>query len=228
MTRRFLVPVDQFVRGEGRFAVGADPAGRIVPLLWFIVAFGFLYGAVMASFGALTPGRLHHLLYVGVKVPILLLVTSALCLPSFFVMNAVAGLREDFREALPAVLAAQACVTIALASLAPITATFYLTCADYNLAVLFNALMFTVACLGAQVVMRRYYGPLIRRMPRHRTMLYFWFLLYAFVGIEMGWVLRPFIGDPKAPVEFLRSDAWGNAYVVVAQLVARVLHSSMP
>jgi hypothetical protein len=81
---------------------------------------------------------------------------------------------------------------------------------------------------GAQVVMRRYYGPLIRRMPRHRTMLYFWFLLYAFVGIEMGWVLRPFIGDPKAPVEFLRSDAWGNAYVVVAQLVARVLHSSMP
>ncbi|MDP6107356.1 MAG: hypothetical protein QGI33_02830 [Candidatus Brocadiia bacterium] len=33
----------------------------------------------------------------------------------------------------------------------------------------------------------------------------------------MVWVLRLFIGDPNAPVAFLRPDAWGNAYVVIVR-----------
>jgi len=87
------------------------------------------------------------------------------------------------------------------------------------LALLFNAFMFGVASVAAQMVVRRYYGPLIRRSPRHRQLLRVWFLLYVFVGIQMAWVLRPFIGDPDLPVAFFRTDAWGNAYVVVAQLL---------
>ena len=38
----------------------------------------------------------------------------------------------------------------------------------------------------------------------------------------MGWVLRPFIGDPSLPVAFFRQGAWGNAHVVVAGLIADV------
>jgi hypothetical protein len=221
-----LRPVDDFLRGRGPFAVGSPARGRVRQLLALIVAGGFIYGAVMASYASLAPGRWHHMIYVGIKVPLLLLVTSALCLPSFFVVNTVAGLRDDFGEALHAVFAGQACVTLVLASLAPVTGFFYVSCRDYNLAVLFNAAMFTVACLAAQLVMRRYYGPLIRRAPRHGLMLGFWFFLYAFVGIEMGWILRPFIGDPRAPVQFLRPDAWGNAYVVVIRLFWLALRRS--
>ena len=29
-------------------------------------------------------------------------------------------------------------------------------------------------------------------------MLRTWLVIYVFVGIQMGWVLRPFIGDPAA------------------------------
>jgi hypothetical protein len=35
----------------------------------------------------------------------------------------------------------------------------------------------------------------------------------------MGYVLRPFIGDPNRPVSFFRDEAWGNAYVTVAKLI---------
>ena len=159
------------------------------------------------------------------KVPLLLLVTFALCLPSFFVVNTVAGLRDDFGQALQAVVATQACVTVVLACLAPLTAVFYLSATDYLLAVLSNGVMFGVASITAQVVVRRYYRPLIRRSPRHRLMLYVWFFLYVFVGIQMGWVLRPFIGDPNRPVVFFRQEAWGNAYVVVGRLVTHGLRS---
>jgi hypothetical protein len=181
---------------------------------------------VMASFSGLGPGRAHHLIFVAIKMPLLILGTTAICLPSFFVVNTVAGLREDFAESFHAILATQACVTVGLASLAPVTAFFYYCIRDYSMAVLFNAGMFTVAALGAQAVMRRYYSPLIARSRRHRRMLWFWFLLYAFVGIQMGWLLRPFIGNPHAPVELFRSDAWGNAYVVIIRLVRRFLAGS--
>jgi len=223
----FRRALHEFLRGHGRFAPGAPHAGRLRYLLLFVVVFGCFYGAVMASYTGLVPGRYLQLLYVGLKVPLLLLATFAVCLPSFFVVNAVAGLASDFREALHGVVAAQACVTVALAALAPVTTLFYLTNESYSLAILFNAAMFTVAAVSAQRVMRRYYGPLIARAPRHRTMLYFWFFFYALVGIQMGWLLRPFIGSPQAPVEFLRPDAWGNAYEVVARLIGRFLRQPL-
>ncbi len=33
-------------------------------------------------------------------------------------------------------------------------------------------------------------------------------------------------GDPKLPVAFFRAEAWGNAYVVVAQLLVHAVHST--
>jgi hypothetical protein len=54
-------------------------------------------------------------------------------------------------------------------------------------------------------------------------MLRIWIVVYAFVGIQMGWILRPFIGDPHSPVQFFRDDTWGNAYVILAALIWRTL-----
>ena len=221
--REFARALWEFLHGRDRFAVGAPPAGRLRWLVLFVVVFGIYYGAVMASYTGLAPGRYQQLLYVGLKVPLLLLVTFALCLPSFFVVNVVAGRGADFGEALRGVVAAQACVTVALAALSPVTVLFYLTTDRYHEAILFNAVMFTVAVVAAQRMMGRYYGPLIERAPRHRWMLLFWFFFYALVGIQMGWLLRPFIGAPQVPVEFFRSGAWGNAYEVVARLISQFL-----
>jgi hypothetical protein len=219
MMRDFLRMVDEFLRGQGRFALEAPPAGRLRWLIVFVAAFGLVYGAVMGAFSGLTPGRYHQLLYSAVKVPLLLLATFALCLPSYFVLNSVLGLRSDFDRALRAVAATQACVAIVLASLAPLTALFYASYDDYSLAVNFNGVMFAVACVMAQVVVRRYYVPLMRRAPRHRTMMHVWFFLYVFVGIQMAWVLKPFVGDPRVPVRFFKPEELGNAYVVISSLV---------
>ena len=52
--------------------------------------------------------------------------------------------------------------------------------------------------------------------------------LYVFVAIQMGWVLRPFVGDPDQPTRFFRAGAWSNAYVEIAQLVWRVVGRQHP
>ena len=215
--------VDDFLRGRGSFASGAKAAGRLRWLLGAVLIGGGAYGVVMGTFSGLGPGRYHQLLYSGLKVPLLLMVSFGLCLPTFAVLNTLAGLRDDFGDALRAVVATQSGVAICLLSLAPFTALFYASCADYPAALLFNGLVFGIAWLAGQVVARRYYGVLIRRNPTHRTMLYAWLVLYVFVGMQMAWVLRPFVGNPDSPVTFFRADAWGNAYMTVGRLVWSVL-----
>jgi hypothetical protein len=46
-----------------------------------------------------------------------------------------------------------------------------------------------------------------RPMPADRTprmVFAAWFVMYAVVGAQMGWVLRPFIGSPDLPFELFR------------------------
>jgi antibiotic biosynthesis monooxygenase (ABM) superfamily enzyme len=71
------------------------------------------------------------------------------------------------------------------------------------------------------MVMRRSYGELTRhseRGPRHRLMLAVWSTLYAFVGMQMGWMLRPFVGSHDLPVVFFRNEPFTNAYVAILAL----------
>jgi hypothetical protein len=110
-------------------------------------------------------------------------------------------------------------LTIILASFAPFTVLWYASFVNYRAAILFNAVMFGTASISAQWLLRRFYEPLIRRNRQHRLMLRGWLVIYAFVGIQMGWVLRPFIGNPNSPTQFFREEAWGNAYVQLAQIV---------
>jgi len=57
-------------------------------------------------------------------------------------------------------------------------------------------------------------------------MLRAWLVIYVFVGIQMGWVFRPFIGDPSAPVQFFRKGSWSNAYEFVFQLIWDVVRGA--
>lgn len=181
-----------------------------------VLVFGVMYGLTLGAYGGITPDRWEQMAYSAVKVPALLLLTFALGLPSFFVVHALLGLAGDFPEAVRALLRTQAALTVVLASLAPVTAVWYASVpageAGYEGAKLFNAGMFGVASLAGQAVLRRAYRPLIERDARHRWLLGLWLGIYAFVGVQMAWLLRPFIGDPDLPTRFFRPDAWGNAY----------------
>jgi hypothetical protein len=214
-----LAPIDAILRGTTTRDVRRDAKA----ILAIAIAGGMIYGAVMGSLTGLPEGRQLQLLFSAIKVPILLLVTFLISLPSFFVVNTLLGLRSDFRLAMSALLDTQAGLAITLFSLAPITIVWYLTSQAYQVAILFNGLMFGISAFAGQIILRRSYAPLIARNPRHRIILRAWIITYAFVGIQMGYVLRPFIGDPAQPVRFFREEAWGNAYVVVAKMIWNIV-----
>jgi hypothetical protein len=213
-----LTHVDDILRC--RRAVQSRPArSALLGMVGCVLAFGMVYGAVMGGFGGIWGQRLWQVLNSALKVPLLLLGTSLIAWPSFFVLNTLAGLRRDFFRATVALMAAQAGLAIVLASLAPLTIVWYASSGDYPSAIRFNGMMFAVACFAGQWLLRDHYRLLIAHDARHRWMFWIWLVIYIFVAIQMAWVLRPFVGDPNAPVEFFRREKWGNAYLVVAKLI---------
>jgi len=215
-----LIHADALLRTGTPGLPASDVTRRARLLLILVVVFGAAYGVAMGSYHSSgTNLRPLQMLYSALKVPLLLLVTFGLSLPSYFVINSLLGLRQDLGAALRALLATQACLTIILAALSPITLFWYAGFSDYNQATLFNGLMFGVASVSGQVLLRRLYRPLIARDSRHRALLRLWLIIYCFVGIQLAWLLRPFIGQPDAPTHFFREDTWGNAYVIVAQRI---------
>lgn len=196
-----------------------DHRPRAATLLVTIALTGMLGGAGIGAFGLEDTSRLLGPVFSAVKIPLLIAVTTFVCIPGLFVLTTLAGLREDWSAALRAILRGQAAMTCILAAVAPITVFLYVSGIGYRAAHLWNAGVFTVAALVAQMVMRRAYRPLIAARPRHRLLLVAWLGLYAFVGIQSAWMLRPFIGAPGAAPTFIRDEPLGNAYVVVGKML---------
>jgi hypothetical protein len=209
---RVAATVHTFLHAEREHAVGAQRVPwRTLVLL--IVLPGFGYGCVMGLWNL----RPLQALYSGVKVPLLIVCTTLLALPSAYVLHALLGLRDDFGAVVRGVLAAQATVTAMLLALAPITGFMYLSLTQHVHATTFNGLVFLAASLAGQVTLRRHYRVLVRHNPRHRVTRAAWLVLYVFVAIQLAWVLRPFIGQAELEVSFLRTCALGNAYVEITR-----------
>jgi hypothetical protein len=214
---QFARVIADLLDGVARRARVAEPS--LGGLVVAIVVAGAVYGAAMGGWRVFEDDRWQLAMFGAIKSPLLIMTTSVVVLPAFFVLNTVAGLRDDFRDAMRAILVGQAGLTIALASLAPVTQFIYFTGVTHRMAILTNAVMFTIAAVVAQFVMLRWYRVLIAKDRRHLLMLLAWLVLYAFVGMQMGWMLRPFIGDPTQSPAFFREEPFTNAYVFIFRLI---------
>lgn len=205
------------LRADGDFALGAGPLPW--PRLALTVLLGgSVYGAAMGSFAGAEAS-----LYAALKVPLLLAGALLVCLPNFYVVNAVLGLADDFGPACRGVLSAQASVAVVLASLAPVTAFVSLSSSEYHGAKLLNVGVFLLGSLAAQRTLARHYRPLLAANRRHRVALLIWPALYLFVTAQLACALRPFVGHPDFPTEFVRDDWMGNVYIDLYWAVRGVL-----
>jgi hypothetical protein len=59
--------------------------------------------------------------------------------------------------------------------------------------------------------------------PRQASMglLYIWIVVFGFVGTQLAWTLRPFVGRPGEPFQIFRHIE-GNFYVNVIQTIGHL------
>ena len=208
---RIVTEIEGVLRSEDEHAVGIGevPWRRITSL---VVSSGLVYGLVMGSLG----WKLRGSFYTGLKVPLLLTFSTFLCLPFFYVLNVCLGLRDDFSAALRGIFCTQTTLALSLAGLSPVVSFLYASHIEYPTALLVNGAAFALSSLAGHVTLARHYLPLIARNRAHRLGLWSWFGLYVFVSIKVGWILRPFVGDPALPTTFFREGSLDeNPYVVL-------------
>lgn len=164
-----------------------------------------------------------QILYNPVKMPWILLFTLVLCLPSLYIFSAYAGSRLSFVQTSAIAFTATAVVATILVGFAPITWFFMFTAPNaYHFTILFNVLVFAIAgFFGVQFLFRAARGigrNLVESVPLRQT-LGWWVILYALVGAQMAWLLRPFFNQTDV---FLRPRR-GNFFMAVLNSLADFL-----
>jgi len=182
-----------------------------------------------------------------IKVPLLFYLTLLVTLPSLYVFNSLVGSRLTLGTVVRLVVASLGVMVAVLASLGPIVAFFSVTTASYPFILLFNVAVFAVAgFLGLAFLLQTLHrlsvldsqppagtevqtradeesasalDPLENRvLSKHvKTVFRLWVIVFALVGAQMGWVLRPFVGNPALPFTWFRGRE-SNFFQAVFQI----------
>ncbi|HEY9748848.1 MAG TPA: actin-binding WH2 domain-containing protein [Allocoleopsis sp.] len=180
-----------------------------------------IYGAVIGAFA----GPLQAL-SSAVKLPALYLITLIICLPTLYFFNIIFGSKLTLRQHFVVLLGAAAIISILLFSFAPVTLFFLATIDNYQFFKLLNVIIFGITgFLGINFLYHGLQALSHQDSPGQATrtqILQSWLILYAFVGSQLGWTLRPFFGAPGQPFELFR-DMQGNFYLNVIQSIVEVL-----
>lgn len=202
---------------------GVDLRAKMEAMVISSIAFLALYGAVMGS-----SHSLWQTLSSAFKLPVLFLATLFICAPSLYFFNLLFGSNQSLSQNLTLILTAITVTAVLLMSLAPITFFFLLTttAAEYQFFKLLNVAIFAVS--GIMGVVFLYQGMKVvsaddaEGAAMRKRILIIWMVVYAFVGSQMAWTIRPFIGDPGAPFELFR-QLGGNFYGNVIWSIGEIL-----
>ena len=182
------------------------------------------YGAVMGAAHSV-PQTVASL----IKLPTLFLATLAICAPSLHFFNVLFGSNQTARQTIALILTAITTTAVLLFSLASITLFILLSSSEYVFYKLLNVVFFVLAGgLGVMFlrtgmrIVTETEGDTTNGVQTRRLIFAIWVLLYGFVGSQMAWVLRPFVGQPDKGF-ILFSHSGGNIYTDVIESLRTLL-----
>ena len=185
------------------------------------IIFFALYGAVMGS-----THSLWQAMSSAVKLPVLFLATLIICAPTLYFFNVLFGSSQSLTQNVALILTAITVTAVLLLSFAPITLFFLLTTRQYQFFKLLNVIIFAISgVMGVLFLsqgMRVVAGDGSEGERSRRWVLRLWMFLYAFVGSQLAWTIRPFIGAPSIPFELFR-QLGGNFYTNIFASIGEIL-----
>jgi hypothetical protein len=216
--RRWDGPWRAWCAGDGAFLEGgaAGRRHRWVAVATVILGWG-LYGYAVGYWRAPLQG-----LYVAVKLPLVVFATMVATGVLNAILATLLGGGTGFRQSMLMVLISFAVAGLMVGSLAPLAFFMGWNAPPPDSVAggrAFSGLkmMHTIIIAYAGVVANVKLLALLRRFAETRgaalKVLFSWLAANLFVGAQIFWIFRPYFGQPRLPVEFLRDDPMeGNFY----------------
>jgi hypothetical protein len=194
---------------------------KIRDMLISSISFFALYGAVMGSSNSALQA-----LSSAIKLPILFLITLVICLPTLYFFNLFFGSRLTLPQTLALILTALTVTAVLTLSFAPISLFFWLTAPHYQFFKLLNVVILALTGSFGLTFLTSGMSHMQRedKQMTRGFILRMWIVVYGFVGTQMAWTLRPFLGAPGYPFQIFR-QLGGNFYVNVAESIWEILTS---
>ena len=221
----FFATLDRLLRGREAFFDEIYEGPTVgMRLRWFLLStilLSGLYGVTMGCAGfeqGFVRGTLQSLTS-AIKVPVLFLLSLTVCFPVLYIVVVLMGARLSFVRTLSLILMALTLNSVLLASCAPIVVFFVLTGSSYQFIQILHVAIFGFSGLWAMFSLLQGLRAMCERSdlyPRHAVrILRIWVLVFGFVGTQMAWSLRPFVGSPGQEFQLFREGQAGNFYTTV-------------
>jgi hypothetical protein len=190
----------------------SNKTGRIIiQLLASTILLFAIYGLSMGIYNSPLQA-----LSSAVKVPILFALSLIICYPALFIFNILLGSKLSFGQSFAMILSAIALSGCVLVSFAPIVVFFMLIGSSYTFLRLLHVAIFTIAGLTG---MKALNDGLVYACEEHSVypkrgvrVFRIWILIFGFVGTQLAWNLRPFLGNRNLDFQMFRKQE-SNFYV---------------
>lgn len=197
---------------------GRVQSHRLALHLMAIVAGTGLYGAAMGWWRSPMQG-----LFVGIKFPLIILLTTLGNALLNAMLAPLLGLNISLRQSLLAVLMSFAITGAILGGFSPLMAFVVWNAPPmtpdvksttaYAMVKLLHVVVIAFAGIAGNARLLQLLNQLAGNRSVARRVLVAWLAVNLFLGSQLTWIARPFIGAPQLPVVFLREGALhGNFY----------------
>ena len=208
-------------------------AGRLGLSVVTILAGAGLYGAAMGSWR-----DSRQALFVAIKFPAIILLTAFGNALLNAMLAPLMGINLGLRQSFLAILASFTIAAAILGSFSPLAAFVvwnappmssgaYLSGMAYNGILLMHVAVIAFAGIVANLRLVALLRELSGSVSASRRVLFSWLAGNLFLGSQLSWILRPFIGSPMLAVEFFRDDAFhGSFYETVFRSILHLLNAN--
>ncbi len=203
-TGRYRI-IPQMLRG--RYSLFDDIADNKIPyrdifrMVFVSVLSLALYGLFMGTYN---PDFLLWQPFVAaVKLPMIFMISLAVCLPALFITSVYLGMNVFFRQILALFMVAISVTAITAACLAPMCLFFQIIIGGtgrYHWLLLINVMLLAISGLTGLVFLSQGIGFLVRRKAaelgreiRAKVVLRVWMVVYVTVTVMLTWQLRPYL-----------------------------------
>ena len=196
-----------------------------------IVAGAGLYGAAMGCWREPLQAW-----FVALKLPLIVLLTAIGNALLNGMLAPLLGVNLPFRQSFLAIVMSFAIAAAILGSFSPLVAflvwnappmstDFHISRGTYSFIMLTHVAVIAFAGIVANLRLLRLLRDLAPHPGAAYRVLLAWLAGNLFLGSQLSWILRPFIGSPNLPVELFRATAFrGNFYETVFHAFARVFN----
>lgn len=179
------------------------------------------YGACLGSYA----GN-FQILSSALKIPTLFFLTLAVCAPALFTFNVLLGSKLSLKQIVAMLMVKTFLISLILVSFAPIMLFFIVTASSHDFTTLLNVSMCSIAgAFGLSLLWKGMdYITLKQDEAPNNGILIIWIGIYMFVGTQLAWSLRPFVGETGFFSWFREID--GNFYAYLLSLLTGFSNST--